>query len=244
MKKYYATEADLEWFDYEIYYAESQAEEDHIWIGGNRNFTEINEDFRKTIVKNLENCAYDLDALKSEFTDETTGTITDTKLFEAEQRNLIKYYFAKENKTDFLDEEIINLIKLIQDYVSIRSELENDVICQVLELLYGEPFLNGTITGSSQGDWLRIIYPESSAARIPFIEAVMFATGTEFRITTEPVELTELEDADCFHDYTELWKDEDIREWLCATLNCKSEELVIRRISGQRTLITYDYKEV
>lgn len=244
MKKYYATEAAPEWFDYETYYDESRAEEDHIWIGGNRNFTEINEDFRKTIVKNLEDCAYDIEAAIDEATDADLGGVIDQAALEVKEEEVVKYYFTKNDKTPLSEMELHDLVLLSQDYVSIRSELENDVICQVLEIIYGEPFLNSTITGSSQGDWLRIIYPESRAAIIPFIEAVMFATGTEFIITMEPTELAELEDAECFYDYTELWKDEDIRDWLCATLSCKSEELVIRRISDQHTHITYDYKEV
>ena len=244
MKKYYATEAAPEWFDYEIYYDESRAEEDHIWIGGNRNFIEINEDFRKTIVKNLEDCAYDIGIAIDEATDADLGGVIDQAALEVKENEVVKYYFTKNDKTPLSETELHDLVILAREFVDGTYSDENSTICKVLELLYGEPFLNSTITGSSQGDWLRIIYPESRAAIIPFIEAVMFATGTEFIITTEPIELAELEDADCFHDYTELWKDEDVRAWLCATLSCKSEELVIRKISDQHTHITYEYKEV
>ena len=93
-------------------------------------------------------------------------------------------------------------------------------------------------------EWLEIIYPESKKDLIPWIEAVWFATGTEFRITEEPVEEDEVDDAIQFWAYTDLWRDKDIKDWLCKEIGCSPEELVVRKISGQHHYVKYDYEEI
>ena len=231
MKKYYATECDPENYDYRCYYDEDMAEYDNIWAGGNsRNFGETNEDLRKDVVRALEDSYYDLFEV-----DDAT---------EEDKINTVRYYFKKVNKEELTDSEIdllTNLSKMF--YECIKSD-ENDIICQVLTVLHGEVFEHGVIHGCCQGDWLEIIYPESKKDLIPWIEAVWFATGTEFSITEVPVEEDEVDDAIKFHAYTDLWRDADIKAWLCKEIGCSQDELVVRKISGTHHYVKYDYEEI
>ena len=231
MKKYYAIQCDPETYDYRCYYDEDMAEYDNIWAGGNsRNFRETNEDLRKDVVRALEDSYYDLFEV-----DDAT---------EEDKINTIKYYFKKVNKEALTDYEIDLLTNLSKMFYECARSDENDIICQVLTVLHGEAFEHGVIKGSCQGDWLEVIYPESKKDLIPWIEAVWFATGTEFRITEEPVEEDELDDAIQFCAYTDLWRDADIKAWLCKEIGCSPEELVVRKISGQHTYVKYDYEEI
>lgn len=232
MKKYYATECNPESYDYRCYYDEYMAEEDNIWAGGNsRNFGETNEDLRRDVVKALENAFYDI----YEADDVTEEDRIDT----------IKYYFKKKNKQSLSELEIDELTNLVRMFNSCSYRDENDIICQVLTILHDEVFEYGVINGCCQGDWLEIIYPESKRDLIPWIEAVWFATGTEFRVTEEPVEDEDhIGDTYEYCTYTNLWRDSDIKEWLCKEIGCKPEELVVRKISGEHHYTTYDYEEI
>lgn len=231
MKKYYATECNPESYDYRCYYDEYMAEEDNIWAGGNsRNFGETNEDLRKDVVRALENSYYDL----FEVDDVTDEDRVDT----------VRYYFKKTNKEALTDYEIDLLTNLSRMFSTCSGSDENDIICQVLTVLHGEAFEHGVIKGCCQGDWLEIIYPESKRDLLPWIESVWFATGTEFRITEEPVEENEVDDAIQFCAYTNLWRDADIKEWLCKEIGCNPEELVVRKISGEHHYVKYDYEEI
>ena len=229
MKKYYAIEEPSEEFEPSRYYDELQAMEDHIWWGRNDRLCEANVDLRENIVNSLE------DAYSDMYDDDMSREDYDAAF---------AHHFAKKDKTPLTTQEHDKLVGLVRDFESCFSRDENRIICQVLEILRGEPFSYGAIRGASQGDWLEIIYPTSRANSIPYIQAVLFGTGTEFRITTEAVEADEVEEADCYCDYTELWKSEDIRAWLCNSLQCKPEELVIKKIAAQHTYVKYDYEEI
>lgn len=54
---------------------------------------------------------------------------------------------------------------------------------------------------------MECVYPEELADRIPYIEAVLMGTGTEFAITVDKIDLPEdgdLSGEDIYYDYTEL----------------------------------------
>lgn len=231
MKKYYATECNPESYYYRCYYDEDMAVEDNIWAGGNsRNFGETNEDLRRDVVRALEDSYYDL--------------FERDNVTKEDRINIVRYYFKKVNKEALTDYEIDLLTNLSKMFYECARSDENDIICQVLTVLHGEVFEHDVIHGCCQGDWLEIIYPESKKDLIPWIESVLFATGTEFRITEEPVEEDEVDEAIHFCAYTNLWRDADIKAWLCKELGCSQDELVVRKISGQHHYVKYDYEEI
>lgn len=222
MNKYYAKPTSMEYFDYTVYYDEDMAKDDNFWAGGNRDFGDINGSLRDDIKNHLEN-------LDSDVETETDSEKTDKENVEG-IFNLVHYYFPKSPGRE------LQYIKLANEFTYCESREENNIICKVLQMEYDEEFINGTITGNSQGDWMEYICPKKIANRVPYIEAVLFATGTEFAITEDKLDLdgkTEdeinqaFDDADKFYDFTELWKEEDIKKWLADMIHCKPEEVEI-----------------
>ena len=105
--------------------------------------------------------------------------------------------------------------------------------------------MTGTIHGCCQGDWARYICPKSMEDSVPYIEAVLFGTGTEYMITAEPIESPDdFDDADVFSTYTERWRDDDIKAFLAEEVRCDVSELVVQNIAERHTHVTFTYKEI
>lgn len=222
MKKYYAKPTSGEYYNWEDWYGESMAAEDNFWAGGNRDFGDINGSLRDDLKKRIENADYDMDNnWDSERTDEENAT---------DILNSLHYYFSK----SVGKEE--QYLKLINEFMTCDSRDENDVLCDILQLEYDEPFITGTLRGYSQGDWMEYICPKKMESSIHYIEAVLMATGTEFAITEDMLDLDDkdedeieeaFDDADKFYDFTDLWRDEDVKEWVADMMHCKPEEVEI-----------------
>lgn len=235
MANYYARQISGEYFNYELYYGESCAKSDNFWAGGNREFIDINKELVENLLKNLED--YDYDCEQSEDEDGVAP--------EEEYYKLANYWFAKNDGSKFTEDDLRKLTDCRIEFA--RGQLEsNDLKCKLLEIIYGEPFKHGTIRGDSQGDWMNYICPESmSDEYINWIEAVLFARGTEFEITEEPIDSPEdFDNANTFCDYTNEWREEDIRKWAADCAGCQPEEMKLILITGHHTYVKYDYKEV
>lgn len=62
-------------------------------------------------------------------------------------------------------------------------------------------------------------------------------------ITPEAIEsMDDFEDSEYFFDYTEKWRDEDIKVWVAEVTGRKAEEVVLLKISGSHTYTDYDYE--
>lgn len=215
MKKILALATDCEWFDADAYYSEEQACSDMIWIGGNRDFCEFNRDMREGVVKALEDCRYDLDAIDDELSDEEQN---------AERLSTIKYYFDPIKTVELTEDQYFELGSRAIKWYDVGSRDENEFICEVLGIIHGKEFEEGTLRGCSQGDWVECIYPAQAGDFMHYIGAVYFGTGTEFRIAEVDLEDREYEadelvgliddSDDCCHDYTDLWEDDGVREWI------------------------------
>lgn len=230
--KYYAKEMPAEQFDFEAYYNEDDAIRDHFWAGGNRDFRDLNEDLKKDTKNHLSDAYYDL--FKADEEDS-----------EKEKDSILNYYFVKANKQTLTEAEKVKLINYIKEFDSCYSKDENSIICGVLEIIYGEPFIEGIIRGSSQSDWMEFICPESMKDSIAYIESVLFATGTEFLITQNKIaSADDIENTDYYFNYTNLWKAEEVRQWLANQIGCGLDDIVIMRISGEHNIVKYDYEEI
>lgn len=194
---------------------------DKFWAGGNRDFGDVNFDLRYDTAKKLTDADYDINnTWDYDLTDEENYN---------ELLDILHSYFPEsvDHEEEFLD--------LIEEFSGCRSQDENEIICKVLEFKYGEPFVTGDIQGNGQGDWMEYICPASmSQESINYIEAVLFNSGTEFSITEDMLDLDGLSEdekeeafarADKFSDYTYLWRDEDIKEWIAKNMHCKPEEV-------------------
>lgn len=247
-----AQQIENECFDYEMYYDEEQASYDMFWAGGNRDFCDFNADLKKDVEKALDNAGWDLENGIDDYMSEEEKN--------EERLSICKYYFKGLTKNELTDEQFYKLGELSNTYRNCCSRDELDLICEALTILHGKRFVNGTIRGCSQGDWMEYIAPETmSKESINWIEAVLFATGTEFRIAEVEVEddfdmqdaealiekLDECEDNYC--DYTDLWKNEDVKEWIAehasyGNRHYTKDDVVIIEISRSYQVTHYEYK--
>lgn len=248
MGKYYAREYPREYFDYTLYYNDDDAENDNFWAGGNDDLCEINDRLGKDFLKDLEHFFDDCNTTDEEFADEEP----ECDAFKAEITRLADSWLASYNTRDnhFMYEQAKEIYEAASAYFDgpYAERLENHT--KALSVITGIKFKCGTLKGCSQGDWLDYIAPETmSQDKLDYIEAVLFATGTEFETTEEPVE-----DWDGFYSahencqtnslYTAKWADDDIKADIAEQIGCKSDEVAIMKITGEHHITTYDYEEV
>lgn len=239
MKHYYAKQLTYEdeYFNYENYYNEDDAVEDKFWAGGNRDFCDINAKLINNLVRNLE---YMLDDIDRDVEEEHCKVPT-LKIIRAN----MEYYFKKQSEEKFTQTEVKKFKELADKYFNANHREENDILCELLEIIYEEPFINGTLRGSCQDDWLEYICPAKMRDRIDWIESVIFATGTEFAISEEPLENSEDMDISNFTiAYTDKWHEEDVRAWAANIAGCKPEEMKLLLVENTYTTVHHNYKEV
>lgn len=214
-----AQQLEGDYFDYEMYYDEEQASYDKFCGVGNRNFQGFNSDLHDDVAKALENCGWDLEnGINSDMSDADK---------EDEKLSICRYYFKSltgEGIT-LTDADYKDLGKLALQWNGTASSDEIDLVCEALTILHGEIFVHDIIRGSSQGDWMECIFPDGFRS-LSYVEAVLFGTGTEYRVSIVEVEddfdltdkdaLLELaeQDDDYTHDYTDEWRDDDIKQWI------------------------------
>lgn len=247
-KCYYAEQLSPESFNYEYYYDEDCAVSDAFWAGGNRDFCDMNASLRDDVVKSLEDCQYDLGVVRDNYTNED-NTITDQAAYEAELDKVVRGYFRKVDGSELTAEEVNDLARCCEQFATCRSIDENDYICEALSIIHGKEFVNGTIKGCSQGDWQDYICPKDMLDRVGYIEAVLFATGTEYRITDHEVNSWKeaekaFENGESFTAYIREWGDEHIKAALAKEAGCDADQIHVKRISGEHHYVEYDYEEI
>lgn len=252
MKKIIAQQMDGEYFDFEAYYDEEQAAYDMFWAGGNRDFKDFNADLHDDVAKALENCGWDLEnGIDEDMSEEEKNE---------ERLSTCKYYFKGLTENELTDTQFYELGGLSIKFRVVCSRYELDVICEALTILHGKKFVNGCIRGCSQGDWMECIYPEGFTG-LDYIEAVLFGTGTEFKISEvelpDDFDLTDVdaliekadEDEDSYFNYTELWRTEDVKEWLASQASYRNvrytkDDVIVLEIGRSYMVRHNEYKIV
>lgn len=245
MKKIFARQLPVECFDAEIYMDEEMLVNDHIWLGGNRDFCELNKSMVSGLIDHMESFSSDLaDAKEYAELSENPDSEEAKAAYLEDRARYADYYFDKASGEAFTEEELAQLEQLSNEYFECRHNEEKDILMKVLKILYGVDFTYGTLRGCCQGDWIDYVAPASTDTEyLDYIEAVYFGTGTEFSITADPIESAdEFEDAPTYCDYTAYWRDEDIKKWIASQFNDKYE-VVLLKITAEHVHHTYDYEE-
>lgn len=230
MEKYYARERKSDYFDYEIYFDEYEAERNKIWIGGNRDFITINADLYNDIEYALNHIYEEVDEDKDN------------------NRKVVEYYLTPVKRMEaFTDAEIATIIECSTEFGA-RDNNDEKTVARVLSIVYGKEFTTGTFRGCCQRDWIDYICPQEIADNkkyMEFIEAVFFATGTEFEVTDEKIASADEFDSveNCTY-YTAEWKDEDIKEDLARQIGCSVDEIAILKIKEEHHYVKYEYEEI
>jgi len=228
MGKYYIKEIKNS-DPWNVYYDEGRAVEDLLWAGNNSDFGDINS----SLVKDMDFKAYNLTLDKEVLDDDFEDSVdADEEDYAKELIEIVNNYFEKANKHPLSSKEISDIIDISETLNSTyrRSEEYLELICKLLEIIYGKPFIIGVFRGCSQGDWLDYICPEDLKSSLPFIEACIMGTGTEFAMCEIPLDSPDEFDEqpeNIFSDYTELWRENDIKKWAADILGCKPDEVEI-----------------
>lgn len=149
-KKYYIMPQQEAYFDSSIYYDENQAKEDHLFCFGN-GFS-FNAEPLLEVEKGLENAYYDI-------FDTPAGTYSSddasADILKEEAKEIIRTleeYFKKENEQPFTNSEVNTLLDCIEYYNTKNDDYDNQLICKVFGIMYGEKFIYGIFKGNGQGD--------------------------------------------------------------------------------------------
>ena len=236
MKKIYAAEIDSEHFDSDVYYSEESAVNDDVSILGNPRLFGVNVAMVADVQNALNDCV-------SDFQDSDVG--------EEDRNTMIYYEFGYLMGGEPTDDQLKRLYDSVDRYVKIGVMSEDEEICDLLEIIHGEPFVCRTIRGCCQGDWNRCYLPASKLDMLPYVEAVYFGTGTEFAIaplenmegkSAEEVTKAILKSLDHYYDYTELSDPAEIKKRVAESEGVDPKDVVLIRIAGKRTKVICDYE--
>ena len=194
----YAKTLNPEFFDYRIYEYDIK-EDNNIMLVGNDDYSGINEDLFKDIVKMAEEYGgYE---------------------YEVYYHNSIKEFladmFPKKENGKKLSQKEVSLIKKALDGFNYDKTyhvwIEEVVLCS-LRIIKGKKYASKELRGYCQGDWIRAFYPvDTDSSWIDYIEAWFFGTGNEVMVHTEDSKVESPDDIDGFTFYTASWKVEDIK---------------------------------
>lgn len=258
-KKIYAIKQDCESFDCNAYYDDEMAAEDMIGtISGRSGAFEVNEDLKNDVIKALDNAGYDAEVIE----DKEDMSAEDKA---EEHKSNIRYYFEglKSKNVELTAENIAKLNDYALDYYrhGFKPDEEEKVLCDVLGMLHGKKFVTRTLRGCGQSDWVDVVLPEDRLGMIDYVEAVWMGTGTEYKVACidevvreedesdeEYIDrISEAMDVDAYFDYTDKWRDEDIKEWLlgnCHGVNLTKDDVVLIDIESSYRVTHYNYKIV
>lgn len=243
-KKYYIMPQQEDYFDPSIYYDEDQAKEDHLFCFGNN--SSFNAEPLLEVEKGLENAYYDIFNAPST-TYGSNDVSPDILKDEANYIiNTLASYFEKENGQPFTNSEVNTLLDCIEYYNTKDNDYDNELICKVFGIIYGEEFMYGTFTGNSQGDWLPYFCPKSLESSLSYIEAVLMSTGTEYVMCMDPQDspIGCFDKSDIFSAYTDLWREDDIKKWAASEIGCRPDQVEILEDYQEETLDINDEEEV
>ena len=236
MKKIYAAEIDSEHFDSEAYYPELAAVDDDVSILGNPRLFGVNVAMVADVQNALNDCV-------SDFQDPDVG--------EEDRHTMIYYECGYLMGGEPTDDQLKRLYDSVDRYAKIGVMSEDEEICDLLEIIHGEPFVRRTIRGCCQGDWNGCYLPASKLDLLPYVEAVYFGTGTELAIaplenaegkSAEEITKAILKSLDHYYYYTELSDPAEIKKRVAESEGADPEDVALIRIAGKRTKVICDYE--
>lgn len=154
--------------------------------------------------------------------------------------NLLDVIPGRDDGREYTRAERLQLVRLAKNFTeySNNSDDENEILCDVLELITGQKYEYATIRGCSQGDWQEIIYPaEYGDAWLYNFETEYFNTGAEWRISEN-----DPESDDSYYFYTHEWRDDDIKEEIAIAAGVDPCDVILYTFTGWSR--TPEYMEV
>lgn len=221
MKKHYVIKDNeaMEWFDPDDYYSDFDAEQDRIWIGGNKEFIEMNSAMREKAA-DLESLYWEVDDVVN---DPDAGYSKEGRANEV--LNLVRDRFKYDDGRELSPGDCLEVLKLSKLWLDEPVE----AMAGLMSVMFGEPFETTVLSGYGQGEWVKCVYPKALSKRVEYAEAVYFGTGASVKVSCDMHESAEeaLEADDWYYDYFPANSDAKIIEHVAESQGCKIEEVAI-----------------
>lgn len=144
----------------------------------------------------------------------------------------IRCELPDEYHREYTRPERMQIVELANRYSECRSDEENDVLCDALELFTGKSWSNGTIRGYCQCDWQEVIYPaEYGREWLDMFEIEYFNTGTEWIVDL---------DGDNLSVYAYGWNNDLIRAELADAIGATPDEIEMHAFTGWSRTPVYE----
>ena len=194
MKKLYAFEIEPEFVDSSTYLDfDEECDFLNAMIGGNKEYHEFNYNIIKRVRACLEDCLYD-------WPDYCYDTNT----------SLLNYHLPKKNGKRWSGKQVHRFVELAHNFRTCKSYDEDDIVAEVLSIIYAEPYTVECMCGCCQRDYQYIFIPEKYKHYVDELGSYYFNTGMEYMLCDEPCELEEVDEVDkygvyitapiCYHD--------------------------------------------
>lgn len=153
-------------------------------------------------------------------------------------KEILFNYLPRDDGREYTRAERLKMVQLVNNYCDCSSSDENEILCDVLELITGNKYDYATIRGCCQGDWQEIIYPAGYGREwLDAFECEYFNTGAEWRISEN-----DPENDDNYYMYTHAWRIDDIRAEIAAAAGVDPCDVVLYEFTGWNR--SPEYKEV
>lgn len=131
--------------------------------------------------------------------------------------------------------------ELLKRFSECPSYMEESIICEVLEVVTGKSWSYRTISGCSQSDWQRVVYPtdEWTEKSLEVFEMEYFNMGSEWIIHDEDSEPENPEDITGYSMYCYGWNDEQIKAEILAEVGSEGDEIILYKFSGYQNVSVY-----
>lgn len=186
-------------------------------LTGNKDFTTYETDAFKRVLSALEYV-------------ELSDVIQNWKDWKDYYKNVtdaIMTHVWPEYKDKYSTQEIHKLKELIVKYQYCSCRDEDDIICEVLEIVTGNPYAWMQISGCVQGEWQEVYYPceKYDKCDLKRLEADYFGAVDQWDVYDENDQFVD----DCF-SYSDDW--EKVKNEIAEQIPCSVDALELQVITG------------
>lgn len=204
-----------------------------IFILSNRDNAGINDDLLNILLNNLYNASdYEIEVY-----------------YKNSYVNYIIDYLKPHKKLSL--KQAINIMQLMKD----KDIRKDDFIIKALNITFSGSFKIKLLQGYNQSDWLYMFYNSDNINNdfINYIESVLFNTGCEVFISSEKIDIENIDniddiDIDGYYDYVSDYYliYDNLKDYLSGVIGCNKDDIALYTIKDIKTYTTHKiiYNEV
>ena len=219
VKAYYC-DYETTFFDDFLYDIDENYKSD-IFIGFNNEFVSVNFELIKTI-------------------DEDIINYSDYVVDVYYKNNLASYIIECLRKYKRISlKKALKIRAIVKDYEQRRTLDYDDMICEILSVIFNKHYEEKYLHGSLQRDWIKCYYSEDvKSDYLNYVEGVFFNTGYEIKISREKHDISKIEDIndydfEGYYDYMVDWLySASTLQEIASIIGCNIDEMVVYDVDG------------